>query len=115
MLSFMMPYDAYGPQPERPSAQPTPQGLSIKVRELEHGIQRLQLLNQALWELIRERTNLTDEEFEQKAREVDLRDGVSDGRMTETALTCPACGRVSSSKHWKCLYCGQEYQKPVMG
>jgi len=115
MLSFMMPHDAYVPQPAQPSAQPSPQGLGVKLRELEHDIQRLQLLNQALWELIRERTNLTDADFEQKAHEIDMRDGVADGRMTETALTCPSCGRVSSSKHWKCLYCGQEYQKPVMG
>ena len=85
------------------------------IRELQHEVQRLQLLNQALWELIRERAGLTDADLEQKANEVDMRDGVQNGRMTETALRCHNCGRVSSSKHWKCLYCGQEYQKPVMG
>lgn len=86
-----------------------------RVRELEHQVARLQLMNQALWELIRERAKLTDADLEQKAQEIDLRDGVADGKITNTALKCPSCGRVSSSKHWKCLYCGLEFQKPVMG
>ncbi|MCC6488282.1 MAG: hypothetical protein IT364_12355 [Candidatus Hydrogenedentes bacterium] len=86
-----------------------------RIRELEHQVGRLQLMNQALWELLRERMQLTDAELETKANEVDLRDGVQDGRMSDTALQCPSCGRVSSSKHWKCLYCGLEFQKPVMG
>ena len=42
------------------------------------------------------------------------------GKAAPSLLGCgfelvPRCGRVSSSKHWKCLYCGQEFQKPVMG
>ena len=86
-----------------------------QIRELEHQVARLQLMNQALWELLRERAKLTDADLERKAQEVDLRDGVQDGKITNTALKCPTCGRVSSSKHWKCLYCGLEFQKPVMG
>jgi hypothetical protein len=99
------------PQP-RPAKAPD---YSQHIRELQHQVQRLQLLNQALWEILRDKAGLTDAELEQKAHEVDMRDGVEDGRMTETALKCPNCGRVSSSKHWKCLYCGLEFQKPVMG
>jgi len=88
---------------------------SRQIRELEHHVQRLQLLNQALWELLQERLDLTDEQLQQKAYDVDVRDGVEDGRMTQSApLKCPECGRVSASKHWKCLYCGLEFQKPTM-
>lgn len=85
------------------------------LREIKHQIQRLQLLNQAFWELVRDKLGFTDADLEQLIRAVDMRDGVEDGRMTDTALKCPSCGRISSSKHWKCLYCGQEFQKPVMG
>ena len=99
--------------------QPTPKAAkpdsSGRIRELEHHVQRLQLLNQALWELLREKLQLSDEDLQAKAHEVDMRDGVEDGLMTNTALKCPTCGRVSSSKHWRCLYCGQQFQKPVMG
>jgi ribosomal protein S27AE len=97
------------------TGNPTSDDGRHRVRELEHQIARLQLMNQALWELLRERVQLTDADLERKAQEIDLRDGVQDGKISNTALKCPSCGRVSSSKHWKCLYCGLEFQKPVMG
>jgi len=96
---------------------PTPQkqkDFTPEIRDLQHQVQRLQLLNQALWELLRNKLSLTDDELAGKAHEVDMRDGVADGKMTETPLKCPTCGRVSSSKHWRCLYCGQQFQKPIM-
>jgi DNA-directed RNA polymerase subunit RPC12/RpoP len=58
---------------------------------------------------------VSDADLERRVHEVDLRDGVQDERMTDTALRCPTCGRVSNSKHWKCLYCGQAFEKPVTG
>jgi hypothetical protein len=110
-VSFWMGHNT-GP---RPTPTPTHDDSRERLRELEHEIQRVKLLNQALWEVLREKTGLTDAELEKKIHEVDLRDGMQDGRMTETPLKCPTCGRVSSSKHWKCLYCGQLFEKPLMG
>ncbi len=89
--------------------------MSGEIKQLTEDIQRLKLMNQALWELIRDRARLTDKDLEEKALEIDLRDGKQDGRMSETALRCPSCNRVSSSRHWRCLYCGQHFEKPVMG
>jgi hypothetical protein len=86
-----------------------------QIRELDHQVQRLSLLNQALWELLRDKLGIDEAALEAYIKTVDLRDGVEDGRMTHTALRCPKCDRVSSSKHWKCLYCGAEFQKPMMG
>ena len=85
------------------------------LSDLEHQVARLSLLNQALWELIRERLRLTDADLEQMARQVDLRDGREDGEMSARAVRCPTCGRVNNSKHSKCLYCGQLFEKPVFG
>jgi len=99
--------------PPRQGAGQVDQGM--KIRDLEHQIARINLLNQALWELLRERAKMTDNDLLAKIKEVDLRDGVEDGRMTVTPLECPSCGRVSSSKHWKCLYCGQLFERPAMG
>jgi hypothetical protein len=107
----MPSYDA-SPTPSQPRQDTA---LQRRVRDLEHEIQRLNLLNQSLWELLKERARFTDQQLEAKIKEVDLRDGVEDGRMSETPLRCPTCNRVSSSKHWKCLYCGQEFEKPIMG
>ncbi len=89
--------------------------MRTKVRDLEHHVARLSLMNQALWELIRDRLKLTDADLEGMARDVDLRDGVQDGEITDGAVQCPTCGRISNSKHHKCLYCGQEFAKPIMG
>jgi lipopolysaccharide biosynthesis regulator YciM len=85
-----------------------------EVRDLRYHLARLTLMNQAMWELIRERLKLTDEILNQKAQEVDLRDGVQDGIITHGPLRCPKCGRVSNAKHWRCLYCGQQFEKPIM-
>jgi len=85
------------------------------IQDLTHELQRLKLLNQALWEMLREQMGWSDEQLEQKALEIDLRDGVQDGRISDAALRCPQCGRTSSSRHWRCLYCGLEFEKPVMG
>jgi t-SNARE complex subunit (syntaxin) len=85
------------------------------IRELQHQVERLSLLNQAMWELLRERLNLTDADLEAKAREVDLRDGVEDGKMTAHAVRCPSCSRISSSRHHKCIYCCQLFEKPLFG
>ena len=103
------------PRSEASTGRQQTHALELRIRELEHHIGRLSLMNQALWELLRERAGMTDADLEHKAHEVDLRDGVEDGAMTQTPLKCPTCGRVSNSKHWKCLYCGQMFQKPVMG
>ena len=81
------------------------------VKEMEQKLARLSLLNQALWELVRDRLELTDADLEMMARQVDLRDGVEDGRITEHAVRCPQCQRVCNSRHARCIYCGQEFSK----
>ncbi len=86
-----------------------------EVRELAHRFDRLQLAFNALWELIRENTKLKPEDLEAKIQEIDARDGKADGKIGDTPLRCPVCQRVSSSKHWKCLYCGQEFERPFPG
>ncbi len=85
------------------------------IRELQDEVDRLALLNQALWELIRARLGVTDADLERMAYDIDMRDGRSDGKITAHAVRCPACGRVSNSKRAKCLYCGQLFEKPVFG
>ena len=68
-----------------------------------------------MWELIRDRMNLTDADLERLANEVDMRDGQADGKITAQAVRCPSCSRVCNSKHHKCLYCGQLFEKPLFG
>ncbi len=114
MVNFIIGPSSLGPEME-PRHQPTGKNWAMEIKELKHQVARIQLLNQTLWELLRERLQLTDADFEAKLREIDLRDGREDGEMSNTPVKCPQCGRISSSRHWRCIYCGLEFEKPVMG
>lgn len=87
----------------------------LEVRELQRQIERLCLLNQAMWELLRERAKLTDADLERMAQEVDLRDGVPDGRITAVAVRCPTCKRVNNTRHKRCIYCSTEFDTMMFG
>ena len=89
------------------------ESLGARVKDLEHQICRISLLNQALWELLRDRANLTDEDLERVANEIDLRDGQLDGRVAATAPPpeCPSCHRVANKLRPYCLYCGKPVPK----
>lgn len=83
------------------------QGLNDRTLALENRLLRLQLCNQALWELLRERVGITEEELLQKISEVDLRDGQEDGKIGAAQITCPACGHLSNTRRRACLFCGE--------
>lgn len=89
-------------------------GLASRVQILEEQLGRLRLVNQALWELLRDQAGLDRYVLERKIEEIDARDGRVDGRMSEIGLKCPQCGRVSNSKHGKCLYCGLEFERDAI-
>ena len=75
---------------------------------LRKGTERLYLIAQALWELLRENTDLTDEDLQKKVREIDLRDGREDGQdKTQTrSSVCKHCGRVLEMGSAVCLWGG---------
>ncbi|MCD4823709.1 MAG: hypothetical protein K8S55_03815 [Phycisphaerae bacterium] len=79
-----------------------------EVVYLEERFDKLLLVNAALWELLKERTNLTEDDLVAKVQEVDLQDGVADGKVTKVIKKCPKCNRTMSARHNKCLYCGAE-------
>lgn len=89
--------------------------VNSRVQALENQVERLALLNQALWELLRGKLGLTDADLERLAQEVDLRDGVADGKITPRAVKCPACQRVNNSRRGQCMYCGQLFEAPLFG
>jgi ribosomal protein S27AE len=78
-----------------------------ECNNLEDRLDKLLLACTALWELLRDRTDLTEDDLLAKVQEVDLRDGQADGKITKTVKKCPRCGRTMSPRHGECLYCGE--------
>jgi hypothetical protein len=80
------------------------------IAALEERLDQLALKCQALWELLREESDLKDDDIYKRIHEVDLRDGVADGKMTGTAQACVSCGRTIGKRYTQCLYCGDHKQ-----
>jgi hypothetical protein len=81
--------------------------LQSEVRSLADRLDRLTLVSQAMWELLRERTNLSNDQIVAKIQEIDLRDGAQDGKMGRKVFICKNCGRKVGSSHKRCVYCGE--------
>lgn len=77
-----------------------------QIANLQRSVDHLTLACQAMWELLRDNTSLTEEMLDAKIQEVDLRDGQADGRITEHCIDCPSCGARSNSRRETCVMCG---------
>jgi hypothetical protein len=77
-----------------------------EVQVLRVAIDKLILVNVALWEIIAESQGLTEEDLLNKVNEIDLRDGVLDGKIRPPVRKCASCGRMLQQGHEKCIYCG---------
>lgn len=78
------------------------------VHRLSARVDRLTLINMALWSLLKERAGLSEEDLANRIQEIDLADGQLDGRVRAQIQTCPHCQRTLSQKHNRCLFCGYE-------
>ena len=81
--------------------------IDSEVDFLKRKVEHLCLASQALWELLRDRTNLEEGDILAKMEEIDLRDGKKDGKIGHKPLVCPKCDRTANSSRTKCLYCGE--------
>lgn len=80
----------------------------MHLKMLESNLAKALMINQALWELLSEKTGLTEDDLNNKLYEIDMRDGKLDGKNQRSEPTkCPNCARPVSPKHAACIYCGQ--------
>ena len=82
-----------------------------ELKILEEKFDKLVLIDMAIWSLLQEKTGLTDDDLAQRVQDIDLADGVLDGKVTRTkevGQKCGNCGRVVSQRHRRCLFCGSE-------
>jgi hypothetical protein len=89
-----------------PRLSPSSSGLRL----LEERVDRLTLVCAAMWELIRQRTKLTEADLTEQMAIIDARDGSADSKITPKR-TCGKCQRPLMGRNRKCLYCG--YESPM--
>lgn len=81
------------------------------IAQVQRQVERLSLACQAMWELLRERSGLTELDIENKMLEVDGRDGEVDGKIATQHLQCHVCGRPTNSRRTFCVMCGAPFQR----
>ena len=101
------PIGAIGAEREATSAKHAAKRAEQRVKLLEAGLAKSLMISESLWELLAERTGLTEDDLYNKLHEVDMRDGVLDGKNQRSIAECPSCGRKVSPRHTACLYCGE--------
>jgi hypothetical protein len=95
---------------EASDARTTAREAKTEVEQLRGDVERLMLLTEALWRLVKERTECSDEDLIRRIHDIDLEDGKLDGRKAKTPpRPCPHCQRILSKHRALCLFCG----KPV--
>ena len=93
------------PQAPLPSSESRATGTAVEL--MEYDIERLLMITEALWGLLKEQHGYTDADLIQRVASIDARDGRIDGRVAASPpRPCPHCGRIVERKRPRCLYCG---------
>lgn len=82
------------------------QAESASLHDLQAQIDKLQLICMAMWSILKEKTQTTEEDLLKRIETIDLSDGKLDGKVRVQITRCPQCNRVLSARHNRCLYCG---------
>ncbi|EOD81434.1 hypothetical protein D515_04336 [Grimontia indica] len=84
------------------------------VNYLEDRLDTLSLANQAMWELLSNHLGYTENDLLKKMEEIDMRDGVLDGKITVSAVkNCPECGHTIRKRRANCYWCGAALKGPT--
>jgi hypothetical protein len=88
--------------------------VEARLQQLEANQERLFLICTALTELIRDKSLATEPEVLAKLQEVDLRDGMADGKFGGIQIVeCPHCSNRTKRRHLNCIYCGKPLEAPA--
>ena len=89
-------------------AQRTVDRTEQQLVRVQADIERLLLITEGLWNILKAEHGYDDEELLRRVLEVDLKDGTIDGKVAaQTPGDCPDCARPLSRDRRYCLYCGE--------
>lgn len=79
------------------------------VELLKSEVERLLMISEALWGMLKEQHGYTDNVLTERIRSIDMKDGKLDGRVAKAGpAACPSCGRTLSRLRPVCMYCGAD-------
>jgi hypothetical protein len=79
-----------------------------RVDIFQHDIDRLLLITEALWTVIKQQQGYNDDVLVQLIQDIEKQRTTADGVMAkDPPINCPACGRPNTSKRNFCIYCGK--------
>ena len=107
MITGQNSISAAGAARDASSAKHSANRIEGQLKLMEANLAKTLMICESLWELLSENTNLTLDDLHKKLYEVDMRDGVLDGKNQRQAVECPNCNHMVSPRHPACLYCGQ--------
>ena len=83
------------------------EGQGARIDYVDDRVERLTLACQAMWELLRDCSDLTEDHLRAKILEVDARDGQVDGKIGHEVIDCPHCQQKTSTRRSRGVFCGQ--------
>lgn len=101
-------YTAYLASRDAASAGAKARSAETAVEWLEARLDTAMLACEAMWQILSEKLDVTEEELLQRIEALDRSDGRRDGRVRKPPVTCPRCERTISRKRPTCMYCGEE-------
>lgn len=97
---------------EATAAQNAAREASTGVELLKHDIDRLLLISEALWTLMKQEHGYADDVLIQLIQGIESKRTIVDGITAKAPpLMCPSCGRPNTANRQFCMYCG----KPIAG
>lgn len=79
-----------------------------ELEALKFDVERLLLITEALWNIVREKHGTEDAELIKQITALDMEDGKLDGRKPRTPpQPCPKCGRTLIKNRPRCFYCAE--------
>ena len=102
------------PQPPDLSQIGSPEALTAYLVGVEERMQRLALIVEALRQSLAAGGLLSEAKLLEKVTELDLSDGVADGRNVAPVLqVCGKCGYSQTGQHRFCVSCGSDALGPA--
>lgn len=89
-------------------AENTASEAQINSELLKHDIDRVLLITEALWRLMKQQHGYTDDTLVALMQDIDRQKSAAGGTAVKDApIACPACSRLNTATRTFCMYCGK--------